>query len=106
MEMGQDEGLCSPFARLLKAVQPFLVEDTEETESVGEGETPTIRAKGEKKKTPHTHSQKRENTVGPNPPAVGLSFCISQVCVCGWGWLITLGRLILNPYAWRRAPEQ
>lgn len=59
-----------------------------------------------KKNLTLTHSQKRENTVGPNPPAVGLSFCISQVCVCGWGWLITLGRLILNPYAWRRAPGQ
>lgn len=58
------------------------------------------------KNTPHTYSQKRENTVGPNPPAVGLSFCISQVCVCGWGWLITFGRLILNPYVRRRAPGQ
>lgn len=63
MEMGQDGmRLCGPFARLLNAVQPLLVEDTEEIESVGEGETPTIGAKGEKK-IPHTHERKKKQWV-------------------------------------------
>lgn len=43
---------------ILNAVQPLLLEDTEEFESVGEGETPTIRAKG--KKTSHSLTLKRE----------------------------------------------
>lgn len=53
---------------ILNAVQPLLLEDTEEIESVGEGETPTIRAKGKtKKNTPHTHSQKREKSPSCGP---------------------------------------